>query len=121
MKNQNEIEKPSSRIKIVSHKIDLAMASTLDQIAWFAGVAQMSLNEKKNHQEIVDNLQEVFSSLKNARVQIQDKSAPIAESLDPKKPDRGLQSIDKKTKVYALLGFVLGSIALISAKQYNLI
>ena len=68
MRNQNEIEKPSARIKIVAHKIDLAMASTLDQISWFAGVSQMSLSEKKGHQEIVDNLQDVFASLKNARI-----------------------------------------------------
>tara|TARA_R110002020_G_scaffold320466_1_gene536371 strand:- start:769 stop:1134 length:366 start_codon:yes stop_codon:yes gene_type:complete len=121
MRNQNEIEKPSARIKIVAHKIDLAMASTLDQISWFAGVSQMSLSEKKGHQEIVDNLQDVFASLKNARAQIQDKSTPIAESLDPKKPEGGLASIDGKTKAYALVGLAIGAIVLIGARKWGMV
>jgi len=121
MKNQIEAETPSARVKAVSHKIDLAMAATLDQTAWFAGVSQMSLSEQKDHQEIVDNLRDVFAALKSARVQIQEKSAPIAESLDPKKPESRLAAIDGKTKVLAFVGLVLGSIALFGARKFGVL
>jgi len=121
MKNQIEAETPSARIKSVSHKIDLAMAATLDQTAWFAGVSQMSLSEQKDHQEIVDNLRDVFADLKSARVQIQEKSAPIAESLDPKKPESRLAAIDGKTKILAFVGLVLGSVAFLGARKLGIL